>query len=146
MLGTNMIFGKVNMQFDYNLSLGELDYLGLATSDARKAGLIAADDMIRHTKYQQFVVDLGYWPTKRWNLFTKLGLNCSSSSDIDQLHNYRKTYEYTAAAQYFLDKSQEVRISLSYYGKSINYKEGINLSDSQYNCIRLALICRLNIL
>lgn len=146
LLGTSFSIGKFNFQVDYNGAFGKLDYLGLVTSDAKSAGVIGANDLATNTQYQQWVVDLGYWPTKRWNLFVKLGENSSSSSDFDQLRHYRKTYECTASAQYFLDTSQEVRIGLSYYGRTTDYKSGINLGNHIYNRIELSFICRLKVL
>lgn len=146
MLGTSYDFGKFEVQLDYNMSLGKMDYLGLATADAKRAGLIADDEMATGTNYQQWVMDLGYRPHPRWMLFAKLGVNCSSASDIDQLKNYRKTYEYSAAAQYFLDKEQDIRISLGYFGKTIDFKKGCGLNNTNTNRIELSFLARLKIL
>lgn len=115
--------GKFEVQVDYNGSFGKLDYLGLATYDAISAGLIGDDEMATGTHYQQWLADLAYRPTKRWNLFAKLGINSSSASSIKQLHHYRQTYEYTVAAQYFLDKEQDMRISLGYFGKNTHLRK-----------------------
>lgn len=146
MLGTCYDTGKLSIQLDYNGAFGTIDYLGLATADARRAGLIGRDEMITDTRYNQLVMDIGYWPTKRWNLFCKLGISNSSSADIDALRNYRTTYEYMAAAQYFMDKTQEVRLSLSYYGKTTKYRKGFALDDFHTNKLELSLVCRLKIL
>lgn len=146
MLGTSYSFGKFEAQLDYNLSLGKMDYLGLATEDAKRAGLIADDEMATGTNYQQWILDLGYRPTPRWCLFTKLGVNCSSSSDIARLQHYRKTYEYLVAAQYFLDKEQDLRVSLGYFGKTIDYRHGTGLNNQNTNRIELSFLARLKIL
>lgn len=146
MLGTCYNIGKLSLQLDYNGAFGKLDYLGLATADAKMAGLIGEGEMVTSTKYNQWVMDIGYCPTKRWNLFCKFGISNTSSSDIEALHNYRTTYEYQAAAQYFLDKTQEVRLSMSYYGKTTKYKKGFALDDLQTNRLELSLVCRLKIL
>lgn len=146
MLGVGYTMGKFEVQVDYNGSFGKLDYLGLATYDAISAGLIDDDEMATGTHYQQWLADLAYRPTKRWNLFAKLGINSSSASSIKQLHHYRQTYEYTVAAQYFLDKEQDMRISLGYFGKNTHFKENIGLNDYGTNRIELSLVCRLKIL
>lgn len=145
MLGTGLTLGKFDLLLDYNGAFGKADYLGLVTSDARAAGLTSPDGIVTNTRYQQWVADISYRPTERWVMFVKLGLNGSSSSDYEQLRNYRKTYECTTAVQYFLDKSQDLRLSLSYYGRSTKYKEGINLMDSNYNRIELSFVCRLKL-
>ncbi len=146
MLGVGYALGKFEMQVDYNGSFGKLDYLGLATEDAIKAGLIGDNEMATGTHYQQWLTDLVYRPNKRWNLFAKLGVNSSSASSIEQLHHYRLTYEYTAAAQYYLDKSQDMRLSLGYFGKSTHFKKGIGLCDYNSNRIEMSLVCRIKIL
>lgn len=146
MLGTCYNIGKLSVQLDYNGAFGKIDYLGLATADARIAGLIDRDEMATRTRYNQLVMDIGYWPTKRWNLFCKLGISNTSSADMEALHNYRTTYEYSAAAQYFLDKAQEVRLSMSYYGRTIKYKKGFALENLRTNKLELSLVCRLKIL
>lgn len=146
MLGTSYSFGKLEAQLDYNLSLGKMDYLGLASADAKRAGLIANDEMATGMSYQQWTLDLGYHPTTRWCMFTKLGVNCSSSSDIARLQHYRKTYEYLVAAQYFLDKEQDLRVSLGYFGKTVDYKDGTGLKNQNTNRIELSILARLKIL
>lgn len=146
MLGTSYKIGKFDLQLDYNGAFGKVDYLGIATADAQMAGLLGEDDMAARTQYKQWVLDVGFWLAKRWNIFTKLGVSSSSSSEIKQLNNYRNTYEYSLAAMYALDKAQDVRLSLSYYGKTIDYKKAFALKDKHTNCIELSLVCRLKIL
>lgn len=146
MLGTSYSAKKWEMQVDYNGSFSQLDYLGFATSDALEAGLIDKNHLITDTRYQQLVADFGYRPTPRWNLFAKFGINNSSAKIIKPLHNYRQTYEYTVAAQYFLDKAQDIRLMIGYIGKSTHYKKDLGLDNYQVNRIELSIVSRIKIL
>ena len=134
------------MQVDYNGSFSQLDYLGFATSDALEAGHIDKNHLMTDTRYQQLVADFGYRPTPRWNLFAKFGINNSSAKSIKPLHNYRQTYEYTVAAQYFLDKTQDIRLMIGYIGKSTHYKKDFGLNNYQTNRIELSIVSRIKIL
>lgn len=146
MLGTSYSAKKWEMQVDYNGSFSQLDYLGFATSDALESGLIDTNHLVTDTRYQQWVVDFGYRPTPRWNLFAKFGINNSSAKSIKPLHNYRQTYEYTVAAQYFLDKTQDIRLMIGYIGKSTHYKKDFGLNNYQTNRIELSIVSRIKIL
>lgn len=146
MLGTSYSAKKWEMQVDYNGSFSQLDYLGFASSDALNAALIDTNHLVTDTRYQQWVADFGYRPTPRWNLFAKFGINNSSAKSIKPLHNYRQTYEYTVAAQYFLDKAQDIRLMIGYIGKSTHYKKDLGLDNYQANRIELSIVSRIKIL
>lgn len=146
MLGTSLSGKKWDLQVDYNGAFGKLDYLGLATADALAAGIINSNQLVTNTRYQQWVIDFGYRPTPRWNLFAKVGINNSSAKKIKPLQNYRQTYEYTVAAQYFIDKTQDIRVMIGYIGKSTRYKKELGLDNLQSNRIELSIVSRIKIL
>lgn len=58
--------------------------------------------------------ELHYQPAAHWNLFVKGAVEKASLRKVEALRNYRTSYTYQAAVQWFTDLTQDARLSLAY--------------------------------
>ena len=147
-LGTKLKFGKWNFILDYFGASGDLDHLGIVNRDAEKAGYISwegSPTMITNVTYHNVIGKFEIRPGKRWNIILKGGIATSSARDIEIFRNYRITYEYLGALQFFPDLTQDLRLSLAYVGDHKRFTAACGLDDINYGRLELSLIYKLKV-
>ncbi|MBQ0007065.1 MAG: hypothetical protein KBS57_06675 [Alistipes sp.] len=145
-LGTKLKFRKWEFVLDYFGASGDLDHLGIINSDAVTTGYTSikgGSAMITDVKYNNIIGQFEFRPGQRWNILLKGGVTTSSTDNVEMFHNYRTTYEYTAAVQFFPDLTQDLRISLAYIGRHHRFTTACGLDNIDYGRLELSLIYKL---
>ena len=137
LLGQKLNMEKWQLFIDYYGAWEDIDRHGIVTTDM---GNIA-----RKVAYNSVIGELHYQPAAHWNLFVKGAVEKASLRKVEAFRNYRTSYTYQAAVQWFPDLTQDARLSLAYVGKSVKYKDGCGLEDYNNNRIELSLIYRIKV-
>lgn len=99
--------------------------------------------MITDVKYNNIIGQFEFRPGQRWNILLKGGVTTSSTDNVEMFHNYRTTYEYIGAVQFFPDLTQDLRISLAYIGRHHRFTTACGLDNIDYGRLELSLIYKL---
>lgn len=123
-----------------------VDYYG-AWEGADRHGIVSADmgGLARDVVYNSVIGEVHYQPTPHWNLFVKGAVEKASARKTEAFRNYRTSYTYQTAVQYFPDLTQDARLSLAYIGRSVKYNDDCGLDNFNTNRIELSLIYRIKI-
>jgi len=123
-----------------------VDYYG-AWEDIDRHGIVTANvrSTAKKVAYNSVISELHYQPAAHLNLFVTGAVEKASLRKVEAFRNFRTSYTYQAAVQWFPDLTQDARLSLAYIGKSVKYKDGCDLEDYNNNRIELSLIYRIKI-
>lgn len=113
-LGQRLNLGNFNWYIDYMGSFDDIDRLGIVAGET---------GTYTNVKYNSFITKAEYRFTPRWNIFAKGMYETASAPDVEALKNYRKSYGYFAGLEYYPDKTQDLRFSLTYQGRHFSYSD-----------------------
>lgn len=124
-----------------------IDYMG-AFDDIDRLGIVAGETGVyTNIKYHSLITKADFQFAPGWNFFVKGMYETAGSGDNDALKNYRTSLGYFAGLEYYPDKSQDLRFSLTYQGRHFSYsddaKKAFNLADHDNTRIELGFMYRI---
>ena len=142
-LGQKLNLPKLQCYVDYYWESADIDRLGVITREAAHllpAGQKHAENVVYHT-----VVTKADWQfATRWNAFAKAAYETASVvKGVAALHNYRKHYSYLAGVEFYPDKSQDFRVSLSCIGQSLRYTGESTLENRDEGRVEIGMMYRI---
>lgn len=142
-LGQNLNLDKFQWYFDYMAAFDGLDRLKIASNEG--ASVLEQNNQAYFTDvhYHSFITKANYNFAPRWNVFVKGMYETASVTKNEQFKNYRKSFGYFAGLEYFPDKTQDLRVSLTYLGRKYNYSKASGLADYNTNRIELGFMYRI---
>lgn len=146
-LGQELCLPRVQWYVDYMGAWDGIDRLLIAS---RELGEAAATDVtgpryFSNVHYNSFVSKLNWQFAPQWNLMLKGMYETASVAKIETYKNFRKSFGYFAAVEYYPVKSQDLRVMLSYIGRKFDYSDRCGLADYNTNRIELGFMCRLKL-
>lgn len=124
-----------------------LDYMG-AFDDIDRLGIVASETGVySDIKYNSLITKADFQFAPKWNFFVKGMYETASAGDVDALDNYRTSLGYFAGLEFYPDKSQDLRFSLTFQGRNFKYsddaKAAYKLSDYTNTRIELGFMYRI---
>lgn len=119
-LGQKLTLKNFDWYVDYMGSFDDIDRLGIVageTSNYREGCVY------NNVKYNSFISKAQYRFSPKWNVFVKGMYETASAPDAKALKNYRTSLGYFAGLEFYPDKSQDLRFSLTYQGRHFSYKD-----------------------
>lgn len=157
-LGQQLCLPRVQWYFDYMGAWDGLDRLKIASNELElpsaltelgglggSTGEANVPYYFSNVHYNSFITKLNWQFAPQWNLMLKGMYETASVSKIAAYKNYRKSFGYFAAIEYYPVKSQDLRIMLSYIGRKYDYSDRVSLQDYNTNRIELGFMCRLKV-
>ncbi len=138
-LGQQLNLPKFQWYIDYMGEWDDIDRLGIATSDVYK-DLDYRGPYMGDVQYNSFITKANWQFAPKWNLMLKGMYETASVKDIKEFEDYRKSFGYIGALEYYPIKGQDLRIFLSYIGRKFEYSDDAKLTNSNlkdYNTNRI---------
>ncbi len=150
-LGQQLNLPKFQWYIDYMGEWDDMDRLGIATADAHKNKDFGAnwgdkDEVLYkagNVQYNSFITKANWQFAPKWNLMLKGMYETASVKDIEAYKDYRKSFGYIGALEYYPVKGQDLRFSLSYIGRKFDYSDKCGLKDYNTNRIELGFMYRI---
>lgn len=143
-----LVFGqKLNLPtfqwyFDYMGAFDGLDRLKIASNELGSF-MTDGQSYFNDVHYNSFITKMDWQFAPQWNFFVKGMYETASVTKVEKLKDYRKSFGYFAGMEYYPDKSQDFRVSLSYIGRKYNYSDKCGLKDYNTNRIELGFMYRI---
>lgn len=137
MLGQKLNTSHLQWYVDYMMEWDGLDALRIASSE------ISPDAYMSDVHYKSLVTKANWQFAPQWNLMLKGTYETASVSKIAQFKNYRKSATYLGSLEYYPVKDQNLRVSLSYIGRHVDYSSKSNLDDFDTNRFELGFMYRI---
>ncbi len=142
-IGQRINLPKFQCYVDYSYESSDIDRMGVITREAKHL-LPANHSHFEKVEYHSLVTKADWQFGKKWNAFIQgMYETASVRKGIAELKNYRKHYSYFAGVEYYPDKSQDMRISLSYLGQTFSYKDKSGLEGHNESRIELGMMYRI---
>ena len=136
-LGQRLNLKRWQLYVDYYGAWEGVDRHGIVSSEI---GSVAKD-----VRYHTVVAEVNVQPHSHWNLMAKGMMEKATVKNNEALRNYRTSWGYQVAVQWYPDLTQNCKLSLAYIGKSVKYKSAAALQDYNRNRIELSMIYRLKL-
>lgn len=142
-LGQKLNLSKFQCYIDYSYESDDIDRMGIITREAKH--LLPRDfGYFEKVDYHSMVAKADWQFTNQWNAFLQgMFETASVRKGITELKNYRKHYSYFAGLEYYPDKSQDLRVSLSYLGQTFCYADKCGLDGHSESRIELGVMYRI---
>jgi hypothetical protein len=143
-----LVFGqKLNLPtfqwyFDYMGAFDGLDRLQIASNELGSF-MTTGQSYFTDVHYNSFISKMDWQFAPQWNFFVKGMYETASVTKVEKLKDYRKSFGYFAGIEYYPEKSQDFRVSLSYIGRKYNYSDKCGLKDYDTNRIELGFMYRI---
>ena len=142
-LGQRLNLPKFQCYLDYSYESDDIDRLGIITREAKHL-LPVGHSHFEKVDYHSLVAKADCQFAPKWNAFIQgMYETASVRKGITELRNYRKHYSYFAGVEYLPDKSQDLRISLSYLGQTFSYARKCGLNGHNESRIELGMMYRI---
>ncbi len=143
-LGQQLNLPKFQWYVDYMGEWDDVDRLKIATSELSMPELT---DLVNvyfgKVQYHSIITKANWQFADKWNLMVKGMYEMASVTDSEQYKDYRKSFGYIGALEYYPMKGQDFRVSLSYIGRTFTYSEASGLSNFNTNRIELGFMYRI---
>lgn len=138
-LGQKLSMNKFQIYFDYMGAFDDIDRLGIVANET---------GCYKNVNYNSFIAKADYQFMPKWNFFVKGMYETASAPDVEELDNYRTSLGYYAGIEYYPDKTQDLRFSLTYQGRYFSYSKDskavyTNLDDHSDNRIEVGFMYRI---
>ncbi|WP_033149255.1 porin [Prevotella sp. P6B1] len=141
-LGQRLNLPKVQWYVDYMAEFDDMDRLGIVTDDV--AGSLAPmNPRCAKVHYHTWISKFDWQFLPQWNLMLKGTYETASMKHSEQFSNYRKSYGWIGALEYYPDKTQNLRVFLTYIGKHIDFSKSSLLGQVNTNRIELGFMYRI---
>ena len=140
--GQKLNLSKFQWYFDYMGAFDGLDRLKIASNELGDF-MTTGQSYFSDVHYNSFITKADWQIVPQWNVFVKGMYETASVTKNEPLKNYRKSYGYFAGVEYYPEKSQDLRVSLSYIGRKYNYNEKCGLKDYNTNRIEVGFMYRI---
>lgn len=141
-LGQKLNLPTFQWYFDYMGAFDGLDRLKIASGELTDY-LAPGQSYFNDVHYNSFITKAEWQFAPQWNLFAKGMYETASVSKVEKLKDYRKSFGYFAGIEYYPDKTQDFRVSLTYIGRKYNYSDQCGLKDYNTNRIELGFMYRI---
>lgn len=122
-LGQKLNLPKFQCFVDYTYESDDIDRMGVISREARHL-LPTGKSYFENVEYHSVVAKADWQFAPQWNAYVQVAYETASvKNGVEALHNYRKHYSYFVGVEYYPDKSQDLRFSLSYLGQSFRYTD-----------------------
>lgn len=139
-LGQKLNLERFQWYLDYMGAFDGLDRLKIASNELTSNN---GTPYFHDVHYHSFITKAEWQFAPQWNLFAKGMYETASVTKVKEFKNYRKAYGYFAGVEYFPDKTQDLRISLTYIGRKYNYSALSGLKDYNTNRVELGFMYRI---
>ncbi len=143
-LGQQLSLDKFQWYVDYMGEWDDVDRLKIATSDLgipTEAGAVNA--YLGKVQYHSIITKANWQFADKWNLMVKGMIEFASVTESEKYKDYRQSFGYIGAIEYYPIKGQDLRVSLSYIGRSHVYSEASGLANFNINRIELGFMYRI---
>ena len=143
-----IVFGqKLNLPtfqwyIDYMGAFDGLDRLKIASGEL-SSFMAPGQSYFSDVHYNSFISKMEWQFAPQWNFFAKGMYETASVSKMEKLKDYRKSYGYFAGVEYYPDKTQDFRVSLTYIGRKYDYSNKCGLKDYNTNRVELGFMYRI---
>lgn len=143
-----IVFGqKLNLPtfqwyIDYMGAFDGLDRLKIASGELSNF-MAPGQSYFSDVHYNSFISKMEWQFAPQWNFFAKGMYETASVSKMEKLKDYRKSYGYFAGVEYYPDKTQDFRVSLTYIGRKYDYSDKCGLKDYNTNRVELGFMYRI---
>ncbi len=143
-----IVFGqKLNLPtfqwyIDYMGAFDGLDRLKIASGEL-SSFMAPRQSYFSDVHYNSFISKMEWQFAPQWNFFAKGMYETASVSKMEKLKDYRKSYGYFAGVEYYPDKTQDFRVSLTYIGRKYDYSDKCGLKDYNTNRVELGFMYRI---
>lgn len=142
-LGQRLDLPTFQCYLDYSYESDDIDRIGIITREAKHL-LPTNHSHFEKAGYHSLVAKADWQFTKQWNAYVQgMYETASVRNGFAELKDYRKHYSYFAGIEYYPDKSQDLRISLSYLGQSFCYSKASELQGHDESRIELGMMYRI---
>lgn len=142
-LGQRLNLPTFQCYLDYSYESDDIDRIGIITREAKHL-LPTKHSHFEKVGYHSLVAKADWQFTKQWNAYIQgMYETASVRNGVAELKDYRKHYSYFAGIEYYPDKSQDLRISLSYFGQSFCYSKTSELQRHDESRIELGMMYRI---
>ena len=142
-LGQRLNTKKFQCYVDYSYERDDIDRMGIITREASHL-LHKKQTYFENVEYHSIVAKADWQFAKQWNTYVQgMYETASVRSGVAELKGYRKHYSYFAGIEYYPDKTQDLRISLSYLGQSFHYSKTSELQGHDESRIELGMMYRI---
>ncbi len=138
-LGQQLNLPKFQWYIDYMGEWDDMDRLGIASGELDADGAAYLGDV----QYNSFITKANWQFAPKWNLMLKGMFETASVNDIEAYKDYRKSFGYIGALEYYPVKGQDLRFSLSYIGRKFDYSKECGLKDYNTNRIEVGFMYRI---
>lgn len=144
-LGQRLNLPKFQWYFDYMGAFDGLDRLRIASSElgSQLETIPASAGYFSDVHYNSFISKINWQFAPQWNLMLKGMYETASISKIEEFKDYRKSFGYMGAVEYYPVKQQDFRLFLAYIGRKFDYSEKSGLKDYNTNRIELGFMYRI---
>ena len=142
-LGQRLNLPRFQCYVDYSYESDDIDRMGIVTREA--SSMLPKDcSHFVDADYHSLVVKGDWQFANQWNAYIQgMYETASVRKNIEDLKNYRKHYSYFAGVEYYPGKTQDLRISLSYFGQTFNYARKSGLQGHSESRIELGMMYRI---
>ncbi|MDD6621231.1 MAG: porin [Bacteroidales bacterium] len=142
-IGQRLNLPKFQCYIDYSYENDDIDRMGIITREVKH--LLPKDySYFEKVDYHSIVAKADWQFANKWNAYVQgMYETASVRKDIPELKNYRKHCSYFAGVEYYPDKSQDLRVSLSYLGQTYSYTGKCGLNGHNESRIELGLMYRI---
>lgn len=119
--GARLQLGKCDFYLDQLYTRSAIDYLGCIRQMATNTDGTPRSGIARSTEYLSTTLDFNYHFTPQWNLHLKGCYERASvfkTSDVFQKGNYRSSWGYQGAIEFYPLKDNNLRIFANFVGRS----------------------------
>lgn len=142
-LGQKLNLPKFQCYIDYSYEYDDIDRMGIISKETTHL-LPTGQSYFKNVEYHSLVAKADWQFDKQWNFYIQgMYETASVRKHVDKLKNYRKHYSYFTGVEYYPDKSQDLRFSLSYIGQSFNYSKKCGIQDKNEGRVELGIMYRL---
>ena len=141
-LGQKLNLSRFQCYIDYSYEYDDIDRMGVITREV-SAQLSEGNSYFEKVAYHSLVTKAEWQFSDQWNLYVQGMYETASVKDSPTLNNYRKHYSYFGGVEYYPDKTQDLRISLSYLGQTFSYSHQCGLKDYNESRIELGMMYRI---
>ncbi len=118
----------------------DMDRLGIASGELDK---MDGASYLGGVQYNSFITKANWQLAPKWNLMLKGMYETASVDDIANYKDYRKSFGYIGALEYYPLEGQDLRFSFSYIGRKFDYSKECGLKDYNTNRIEVGFMYRI---
>lgn len=141
-LGQRLNLRHFQCYVDYSYEYDDIDRMGIITREMSEH-LPEGNSFFEKVAYHSLVTKAEWQFADQWNLYAQGMYETASATKFTTLNNYRKHFSYFGGVEYYPDKSQDLRFSLSYLGQTFCYSNNSGLKDYNESRIELGMMYRI---